>query len=650
MKPILRIVTLCLTFLTNMYAISYDVPVIGQRWSPWSSDTLGTCSVNTTIGSDGCAITATAMLLNYYGDNTDPRELNTWLKNNGGYSSGCLINWSVAATKMSNVQWVESLSYASIPADLDRIKNELDSGYPVVAEVRLSGNKHFVVLTGYVGSTFYINDPWYGNQSTLSDNGYGSDPAVAIYGIRVFHGSIERPDIRLYSQVSFDPNPIEQGSPVSIQVKIANYGSADFQGDFAAALHTSSGSFVGDIEIKTNQTLSSNKYKTYTFSKDTIVSNPGNYQIQIKYNSSSWNVIPEGAYDNPVPVQIVAASSQVDEATFTGNETIPDGTSFDGGSSFTKQWTIRNTGTTTWNSNYCLKHYSGTSMGVTSSVCVSGSVAHNASYTFSVPMHAPVAQSTQKTYTDYWKLYKSGSAITLKPSSSNYVFVQIKVNASGGVSGSIDGIDVSRVQGVVNWPMVKTNGIVFSYVKATEGYLEGYSEQELINQKALDAYYRENMQGALSAGVLVAPYHFARPDLNHGIEEAKKEAAFFVSFIRSYYEVNRLLPPAIDIEDGSDKDNASCQGGLLGCYSKTTLTDWLLAFAQEVERLLGVKPIFYMNESFTGSHVDLRLSQSYDLWVAKYSSLRPSQSHWDNWLFLAIHLFRKCRGCLCQCR
>ncbi len=74
----------------------------------------------------------------------------------------------------------------------------------------------------------------------------------------------------------------------------------------------------------------------------------------------------------------------------------------------------------------------------------------------------------------------------------------------------------------------------------------------------------------------------SRPDLNTGDRRSKNEAAFFVSFIRPYYEQNELLPPAIDVENAPNVD-AYCSGGLLGCYSKTTLTDWLLAFAEEVE-------------------------------------------------------------------
>jgi len=53
------------------------------------------------------------------------------------------------------------------------VESELDAGNLVVAEVRLQGGMHFVVLTGHSGDTFFINDPWYWDRTTLQAR-YGS--------------------------------------------------------------------------------------------------------------------------------------------------------------------------------------------------------------------------------------------------------------------------------------------------------------------------------------------------------------------------------------------------------------------------------------------------------------------------------------------
>jgi PKD repeat protein len=169
-----------------------DVPLYGQRWASWSGDQLGTCSPET-IGTDGCAISSLAMVFSYYGSDVEPPDMNEWLKQNNGYSGSCLVKWDTAANYTENTQWIGSYDYSSVAADLDKIKSELDSGYPVIAEVRLSGYKHFLVITGYSGGTFYINDPWYGDSSTINER-YHSDPARAIYGIRLYHGEPDEPE------------------------------------------------------------------------------------------------------------------------------------------------------------------------------------------------------------------------------------------------------------------------------------------------------------------------------------------------------------------------------------------------------------------------------------------------------------------------
>ncbi|MFQ6119992.1 MAG: NosD domain-containing protein, partial [Methanosarcinales archaeon] len=182
------VISMFMVFTGNIACanIMLDVPIYKQGSpSSWNNDQLGTCTL--TIGSDGCAITSIAMVFKYYGVQTDPRDMNNWLKQNNGYSSGCLVKWDVAAGRSGGtVQWAGRYS-----ADLNRINSELDNGYPVIAEFRLSGRKHFVVITGYSGSTYYINDPWYGDQSTINAR-YG-DPTSAIKGIRLYH----RPTIRI---------------------------------------------------------------------------------------------------------------------------------------------------------------------------------------------------------------------------------------------------------------------------------------------------------------------------------------------------------------------------------------------------------------------------------------------------------------------
>lgn len=159
---------------------SISVPVIGQQAGAWAGTPLGT-SATDTIGSAGCAVTSVAMMLRYYGVNTDPAAFNAWLTANGGYAFDDQLIWS-AVTSYSGGRVAFS---AWTGPDLGLIQNELDSDRPVVAEVRLNGNQHFVLITGYSAQGgLVINDPWFADSVNFADR-YG-DPASGIVSIRTF--------------------------------------------------------------------------------------------------------------------------------------------------------------------------------------------------------------------------------------------------------------------------------------------------------------------------------------------------------------------------------------------------------------------------------------------------------------------------------
>jgi len=174
---------------TSSCSNGLKVPLYGQRDDSWAGDQLGSCS--TTIGKMGCAITSIAMVFKYYGVDTDPADMNKWLKDNGGYVDKCRVNWSKAVDHSDgkvSYDASQQTSYSRDEAGLGHIRKAIDEGHPVIAEVRLSGQQHFVVITGYSGDTFYINDPWYKECATLNTR-YPGDPKKTIFGIRVYNGT-----------------------------------------------------------------------------------------------------------------------------------------------------------------------------------------------------------------------------------------------------------------------------------------------------------------------------------------------------------------------------------------------------------------------------------------------------------------------------
>ena len=159
---------------------SMSIAVMGQQEAAWAGAPLGT-SATESIGSAGCAITAVTMMLRYYGMDTDPGAFNAWLTANGGYAYDDQLIWD-AVTRYSGGRVAFS---GWLGPDLGVIGAELDAGRPVVAEVRLGVNQHFVLLTGYTTEGgIEMNDPWFADSARLGDR-YG-DPAGGIVSIRTF--------------------------------------------------------------------------------------------------------------------------------------------------------------------------------------------------------------------------------------------------------------------------------------------------------------------------------------------------------------------------------------------------------------------------------------------------------------------------------
>ncbi len=119
----------------------------------------------------------------------------------------------------------------------------------------------------------------------------------------------------------------------------------------------------------------------------------------------------------------VPTTSLADQAQFVSDVTVPDGTDYNPGASFTKTWRIKNIGSSTWTTDYQLAFISGDKMGAPDSVRLSKAVAPGETIDVSVDMVAP---NEAKRYRGYWKM--------LNPSGRYFdssVYVEIDVVGSG---------------------------------------------------------------------------------------------------------------------------------------------------------------------------------------------------------------------------
>ncbi len=106
-------------------------------------------------------------------------------------------------------------------------------------------------------------------------------------------------------------------------------------------------------------------------------------------------------------------------------------------------------------------------------------------------------------------------------------------------SAGPEGVDVSYVQGAVDWTAVANAGIKFAAIKATEGnYYPSASNP--------NTYYAPNFSGAKNAGLYVTSYHFANPHVSSGINQADFAVA---NSAGNYTADGRTLPLFLDLEN-----------------------------------------------------------------------------------------------------
>ena len=127
-----------------------NVPYYSQTDSRWSSVKLG--SSGKTLGKIGCTTTCLAMTESFRrGTTVRPDTMAASLT----YSSTGSLYWP------SNYTTTTSVSFSAI-------KNILNQGKPVILGLRTASyGTHWVVVTGYSGDTFYVNDPGSSSRTTL---------------------------------------------------------------------------------------------------------------------------------------------------------------------------------------------------------------------------------------------------------------------------------------------------------------------------------------------------------------------------------------------------------------------------------------------------------------------------------------------------
>lgn len=169
------------------------------------------------------------------------------------------------------------------------------------------------------------------------------------------------------------------------------------------------------------------------------------------------------------------------------------------------------------------------------------------------------------------------------------------------------GIDVSTWQGDIDWKKVKADGIEFAMLRSSFG-------KENI-EKQTDNKFHQNYKNAKAAGMPIGAYHYSYATT---VEDAKKEAAFFLSIVKGcQFE----YPVAFDIEDPSQM--------YLG---KDRITDIIMAFCERVQAA-GYYVSLYTNLDWISNRIDMSRAKAFDVWLAQWSSKPTYNGSFGMWQY-----------------
>ena len=182
------------------------------------------------------------------------------------------------------------------------------------------------------------------------------------------------------------------------------------------------------------------------------------------------------------------------------------------------------------------------------------------------------------------------------------------------------GIDVSSVQGVIDWNKVKSDGISFVIVRAMHW-------SNSANNYVMDSMFVQNVMGAKSAGLLVGAYWFS--EAFNGAEALAE-----VQFIANSSEWNALknsgvildMPFFIDYEDKNWLDKHT---------TYESRTEAVRTGMDAVEQILGTQSGFYTSDSYAQNWFNGQqlINEGYNAWIARWSSSSPATNGYMMWQY-----------------
>lgn len=174
---------------------------------------------------------------------------------------------------------------------------------------------------------------------------------------------------------------------------------------------------------------------------------------------------------------------------------------------------------------------------------------------------------------------------------------------------AVQGVDISKWQGDIDWRAVKSAGTQFAFIKATEG------------GDHVDERFMANWNGAKAAGVKRGAYHFV-----YWCRPAHEQVAWFRQQIPADPDA---LPPVLDVEWNAHSKTCPKR------VSREEALDKIRLMLAEMEQHTGKKPIIYTDIPF---HKDVLEGEfnDYPYWI-RSTAAEPHERYsgrpWTFWQF-----------------
>ena len=181
------------------------------------------------------------------------------------------------------------------------------------------------------------------------------------------------------------------------------------------------------------------------------------------------------------------------------------------------------------------------------------------------------------------------------------------------------GIDVSQWNGPINWKKVKASGVTFAFIRVGGRYYGS-------GKYYIDENYRENLKGAIAAGLDVGVYFYSQAI---SVAEARTEAAYTMNLISGF---NINLPIVMDYEYAWED---GLTGRLYDAHlSKSAATKVINTFCATVEARGYVGMLYASKTVLTDDMNVSSISKYYPVWSALYSdtdtdTLTAKHSYWQ---------------------